>query len=190
VIVIEGGTVLTVDDAGHVYAPGHVVIEDDRITAVGPGPYQGPAGVAGTRSAEMVDAAGMVVLPGLVDLHYHTAVGKGFCDHLPLWESLEQFWYPSIRALDAETAHWAAAASYLESVKCGVTTVNDMYRRVPDLARAAVDIGIRAVLSNDVALDEHNLDTLQDNKDAYDAGCSARARSPRIASGSVMASWR
>jgi 5-methylthioadenosine/S-adenosylhomocysteine deaminase len=50
-----------------------------------------------------------------------------------------------------------------------VTTVNDMYRRVPDLARAAADIGIRAVLSNDVALDEHNLDTLQDNKDAYDA---------------------
>jgi hypothetical protein len=40
---------------------------------------------------------------------------------------------------------------------------------VPDLARAAVDIGIRAVLSNDVALDEHNLDTLQDNKDAHDA---------------------
>ena len=44
-----------------------------------------------------------------------------------------------------------------------------MYRRLPDLARAAVDIGIRAVLSNDVALAEHNLDTLQDNKDAYDA---------------------
>ena len=50
-----------------------------------------------------------------------------------------------------------------------MTTVNDMYRRLPDLGRAAHDIGIRAVLSNDVALPEHNLDTLQDNKDAYDA---------------------
>jgi hypothetical protein len=28
VIVIEGGTVLTVDDTGHVYGPGHVVIEE------------------------------------------------------------------------------------------------------------------------------------------------------------------
>jgi cytosine/adenosine deaminase-related metal-dependent hydrolase len=65
----------------------------------------------------------MAVLPGLIDLHFHTAVGKGYCDHLPLWESLEQFWYPSIRALDAETAYWAAAASYAESIKCGVTTV-------------------------------------------------------------------
>ncbi len=164
-IVIENGTVLTVDDAGHVYFGGHVVLDGDRIATVGAGSYPGPV----QPGDEVIDAAGMVVLPGLIDLHFHTAVGKGYCDHLPLWESLEQFWYPSIRALDAETAYWAAAASYLESIKNGVTTVNDMYRRLPDLGRAASDIGIRAVLSNDVALDEHNLDTLQDNQDAYDA---------------------
>ncbi|MGH7733910.1 MAG: amidohydrolase family protein, partial [Gemmatimonadales bacterium] len=117
----------------------------------------------------VIDASGMVVMPGMVDLHYHTAIGKGFCDHLPLLESLEEFWYPSIRALDPETAYWAALSSYLESIKCGVTTVNDMYRQLGGLGRAAEEIGIRAVLSNDVALPEHNLDTLQDNKDAYDA---------------------
>ena len=111
----------------------------------------------------------MVVMPGMVDLHYHTAIGKGFCDHLPLLESLEQFWYPSIRALDPETAYWAALNSYLESIKCGVTTVNDMYRQLGALGRAAEEIGIRAVLSNDVALPEHDLDSLQDNQDAYDA---------------------
>ena len=162
-LVINNGTVVTMDDARSVYFGGHVVIDGDRIAAVGPGAHPGSA------DDEVIDAAGMIVLPGLIDLHYHTAVGKGLCDHLPLWESLEQFWYPSIRALDADSAYWAAAASYLESIKCGVTTVNDMYRRLPDLARAAVDIGIRAVLSNDVALAEHNLDTLQDNKDAHDA---------------------
>ena len=121
----------------------------------------------------------MIVLPGLIDLHYHTAIGKGFSDHLPLWEYLDTCWYPLIRNLDAEAAYWAAAASYLESVKSGVTTVNDMYRRLPDLARAAADIGIRAVLSNDVALPEHNLDTLQDNKDAYDAVHGTRRRADR-----------
>ncbi|TVZ03577.1 amidohydrolase [Trebonia kvetii] len=163
-LVINNGTVLTMDDQRSVHFGGHVVIDGDRITAVGPGRYAGD-----TAGAQVIDAAGMIVLPGMIDLHYHTAVGKGLCDHLPLWESLEEFWYPSIRALDAESAYWAAAASYLESVKAGVTTVNDMYRRLPALGRAAVDIGIRAVLSNDVALPEHNLDTLQDNKDAYDA---------------------
>jgi 5-methylthioadenosine/S-adenosylhomocysteine deaminase len=164
-IVINGGTVLTVNDADDVHFGGHVVLDGDRIAAVGAGDYPGGPG-AGT---EVIDATGMIVMPGLVDLHYHTAIGKGFCDHLPLLESLEEFWYPSIRALDPETAYWAALNSYAESIKNGVTTVNDMYRQLGALGRAAGEIGIRAVLSNDVALPEHNLDTLQDNQDAYHA---------------------
>src|ERR1700728_1958947 len=183
-LVIDNGAVLTMDDARSGHFGGHVVIDDDRITAVGAGRYEprgepagggagdpagGTPGGAGGGPATVIDATGMVVLPGLIDLHYHTAIGKGYSDHLPLWEYLETCWYPLIRNLDADAAYWAAAASYLESIKCGVTTVNDMYRRLPDLGRAASDIGIRAVLSNDVALDEHKLDTLQDNKDAYDA---------------------
>jgi len=164
-IVINGGTVLTVNDADDVHFVGHVVLDGDRIAAVGAGDYPG-APEAGT---EVIDATGMIVMPGLVDLHYHTAIGKGFCDHLPLLESLEEFWYPSIRALDPETAYWAALNSYAESIKNGVTTVNDMYRQLGALGRAAEEIGIRAVLSNDVALPEHNLDTLQDNQDAYAA---------------------
>src|SRR5579862_945620 len=163
-LVINNGTVVTMDDDRTVYFGGHVAMDQDRILAVGPGAYTGED--AGT---EVIDADGMIVMPGLIDLHFHTAIGKGYSDHLPLWEYLDECWYPLIRNLDADAAYWAAAASYLESVKSGVTTVNDMYRRLPDLARAAVDIGIRAVLSNDVALAEHNLDTLQDNKDAYDA---------------------
>jgi 5-methylthioadenosine/S-adenosylhomocysteine deaminase len=164
-IVIQGGTVLTVNDADDVHFGGHLGIDGDRISAVGAGDYPGELG----SSDELIDATGMIVMPGMVDLHYHTAIGKGFCDHLPLLESLEQFWYPSIRALDPETAYWAALASYAESVKCGVTTVNDMYRQLSGLGRAAEEIGIRAVLSNDVALPEHDLDTLQDNRDSYDA---------------------
>jgi 5-methylthioadenosine/S-adenosylhomocysteine deaminase len=166
-LIIENGTVLTMDDARSVHFGGHVVLDGDRIAAVGPGAFPGPA--ADGNEDEVIDAAGMVVLPGLIDLHFHTAIGKGFSDHLPLWEYLDTCWYPLIRNLDTEAAYWAAAASYLESIKCGVTTVNDMYRRIPDLGRAAADIGIRAVLSNDVALDEHKLDSLQDNKDAHDA---------------------
>ena len=163
-IVISNGTVVTMDDGRSVHFGGHVVIDGDRITAVGPGAYAGDAA-----GAEVIDAAGMIVLPGLIDLHFHTAVGKGYSDHLPLWEYLDACWYPIIRNLDAESAYWAAACSYLEGIKSGVTTVNDMYRRLPDLGRAAADIGIRAVLSSDVALPEHDLDTLQDNKDAHDA---------------------
>ena len=101
------------DDAKAVHHGGTVVIEDDRITDVG-----SSAEIAATRhppGATLIDAGGKAVLPGLVDLHYHTALGKGWSDHLPLWEYLQTCWYPMIRALDHEAAYWAALASYSES---------------------------------------------------------------------------
>jgi 5-methylthioadenosine/S-adenosylhomocysteine deaminase len=162
-LVITNGIVVTMNDSADVLHGGTIVVEGDRITGVH------PAGTTVTPSdgARVIDAAGKAVLPGLVDLHYHTALGKGYSDHLPLLEYLETCWYPIIRALDPEAAYWAALASYSESLRCGVTTVNDMYRQLDALGRAAEQIGIRAVLSNDVATDEHNLDTLADNEAAY-----------------------
>src|SRR5215469_15678816 len=135
----------------------------------GTGGTKNAAGDVHFGDARVIDAAGKAVLPGLVDLHYHTAIGKGWSDHLPLWEYLETCWYPIIRALDDDDAYWAALASYTESIRCGVTTVNDMYRRLDALAAAAEEVGIRAVLSNDVADDEHDLDTLEINEQAYRA---------------------
>jgi 5-methylthioadenosine/S-adenosylhomocysteine deaminase len=166
-IIIKNGSVVTMNDAGDVLFGGAVVVEGDRIVDVG-----GTAEVLARQSAEgarVIDATGQAVLPGLVDLHYHTALGKGWSDHLPLWEYLETCWYPIIRALDYDAAYWAALASYSESIKCGVTTVNDMYRQLVALADAAEEIGIRAVLSNDVADAAHNLDTLEDNRAAFQA---------------------
>ncbi|EFC83003.1 amidohydrolase [Parafrankia sp. EUN1f] len=175
-ILIRNGTVLTLDDADTVHFGGDVLIEGDRIAAVGPtGSFDGAAvgrggGGGGVEApVTVLDATDKLVMPGLVDLHYHTAIAKGYSDHLPLWEYLDTCWYPIIRALDPEAAYWAALASYAESIKGGVTTVNDMYRQLEALSKAASEIGIRAVLSNDVADAEHNLDTLEDNHRAYTA---------------------
>jgi 5-methylthioadenosine/S-adenosylhomocysteine deaminase len=164
--LIKNGTVVTMNDAGDVHFGGSVLLDGDRIADVGPADE-----VAARHDADgqvtVIDAAGKAVLPGLVDLHYHTALGKGWSDHLPLWEYLDTCWYPIIRALDDDAAYWAALASYTESIRCGVTTVNDMYRRLDALAAAAEQVGIRAVLSSDIADDEHDLDTLADNQQAY-----------------------
>jgi 5-methylthioadenosine/S-adenosylhomocysteine deaminase len=162
-LIIVNGLVVTMDESDTVLSDATVVIEGDRIVAVGTDPALALAGPGDT----IVDADNKAVLPGLVDLHYHTALGKGYSDNLPLWEYLETLWYPLIRALDDEAAYWAALLSYSESIKCGVTTVNDMYRRLPALAQAAGTIGMRAVLANDVADDEHDLDTLHDNAEAF-----------------------
>jgi 5-methylthioadenosine/S-adenosylhomocysteine deaminase len=161
-IILRNGIVVTLNEADDVHFGGTVVIDGDRIERV-------TADDVASDGARVIDAAGKIVMPGLVDFHYHTALGKGYSDHLPLWEYLQTCWYPMIRALDPEAAYWAALASYSESVKCGVVAVNDMYRQLEALAEAAEKIGIRAVLSNDVATDEHDLDTLADNEAAFRA---------------------
>lgn len=163
-IIINNGIIVTVNDVNEVIFGGHVVIDGDRIQTVAAGSYTGSI----DQADRVIDAENCIVMPGLVDLHYHTALAKGFSDHLPLWEYLDTCWYPIIRALDPEAAYWAAMASYAESIKGGVTTVNDMYRHLGALGQAAEDIGIRAVLSNDVALPEHDLDTLEDNLQSYE----------------------
>src|SRR6201995_4779321 len=126
-LIIRNGTVLTLNDADDVHFGGTVVIDADRITAV-----TGSSENVQSNGRE-IDATGKIVMPGLIDLHYHTALGKGWSDHLPLWEYLQTCWYPMIRALDPESAYWAALASYAESIRCGVTTINDMYRQLDAL---------------------------------------------------------
>ena len=95
-IIIDDVTVVMMNDDDDVHFDGSLVIEGNGIAAVG-----GTEAAAGfdRSDATVIDGSGMVALPGLVDLHYHTALGKGWSDHLPLWEYLQSCWYRIIRAL-------------------------------------------------------------------------------------------
>ncbi|KAL8291736.1 hypothetical protein RQP46_001994 [Phenoliferia psychrophenolica] len=163
-IIIENVSILTLDDADLFIHRGTLVIDGSDIGRV----LDRALTDEERRTGDIIiDGVDKVAMPGLVDLHFHTACAKGFNDHLPLWEYLDETWYPSIRALDLEGAKRAALASYLEAIKCGTTHVNDMYRHLPALAAAAAEIGLRATLANDVASEEHKLDSLVDNEKAF-----------------------
>src|SRR6185295_8486769 len=163
-LLIDNAIVVTMNDDHDVHFDGAVAIDGDRIVAVGSSAAVRARVSDGTR---VIDAQRGVVMPGLVDLHFHTALGRGWIDNLPLTRSLDEFWYPVIRAIEPEDVSRAARLSYLESIRCGVTTVNDMYRHIDALASAAEETGIRAVLSNVVADGEHGLDTLADNEAGF-----------------------
>ena len=60
----------------HVFAVGDLIIRDGRII-FGAEPLPGE---------DVIDAQGLYALPGLLDIHFHGAVGHDFCDatcHLP-----------------------------------------------------------------------------------------------------------
>ena len=65
--LIRGARVLTLDAADTEYAKADILIEDGTITAVGPD--------LGTPDADVIDAAGLIAMPGLINGHFTTDVG-------------------------------------------------------------------------------------------------------------------
>src|SRR5580658_10134507 len=65
--LFKGGTVVTMDATVPNLAIGDVLIEDDRVAAV-------EANIR-TDDAAVIDAAGCIVLPGLIDAHHHAWLG-------------------------------------------------------------------------------------------------------------------
>lgn len=120
-VAIAGGLVLEGWDREP--APGSVLVEGGRIAAVGFGPDA--AGLA-ARAAEVVDASGAVVMPGLVNAHHH-AYGnalRGTENALPL-----ELWSPFTiaygRGLDAGLLRLAILLGAAEMLRAGVTAAID-----------------------------------------------------------------
>lgn len=117
-IAVENAAVVTV--TGDEYANGHVVVENDRIAAVGNGPA--PAG----SDTETVDANGCLVTPGLVNTHHHLYqwATRGYAQNSGLFDWLTEL-YPVWAALDAECTYAAASAGTARLAGTGATTVAD-----------------------------------------------------------------
>lgn len=146
-VVIEGGAVATVDASGTEYVDGHVVVEGNRIAAVGPG--AAPADVAADRR---VDASGCLVTPGLVNTHHHFYqwLTRGMVQQANLFQWLEAL-YPVWAGLDTELEYAAARASLAALLSSGCSTTTDHHYVFPsgsgDLLAAEVEaartLGVR-----------------------------------------------
>ena len=144
-ILIEGGTVLTLDDADTILHAGSVAIRGDRISAVGP-----RADIASRyRGRRVIDAAGRVVMPGLVNAHTHAAMTcfRGIADDLELMEWLNKYIFPAeAKNVDAELAYWGSLLACAEMIRSGTTCFCDMYIFEDETARAASLAGMRCLL--------------------------------------------
>ncbi len=141
-LLVDGGTVVVMDDAGTVLEGGAVLVEGDRIAAVLAPDDPRPTG------ATVIDATGHLVIPGLVNTHGHAAMSllRGLADDLPLMTWLNDHIFPAEAALVApDFVYWGTLLSSVEMLKGGTTTFADMYYFRDDMARATIDAGIRSV---------------------------------------------
>ncbi len=74
-IIVQNTTVLTLDDKDTFYYPGIIEIRNDRIFRIGEWSKDAVLEeYAGETS--IIDGTDKLVMPGLVDLHFHTSVAK------------------------------------------------------------------------------------------------------------------
>ncbi|WP_149264128.1 8-oxoguanine deaminase [Actinomadura sp. K4S16] len=145
-VVIENAHVATV--SGEEYPDGHIVVDGDRITAVGPG----PAPEAGAGETERIDGTGCLATPGLVNSHHHLYqwASQGMAVDGTLFEWLTTLYKPWSK-MDAEVVAGAATAGLAWLAKSGCTTSTDHHYLFPkgrgDLfaaeIEAAREIGLR-----------------------------------------------
>jgi 5-methylthioadenosine/S-adenosylhomocysteine deaminase len=144
-IIIQGGTILTLDDAGTVVPSGALAIEKDTITAVGP-----LAEITSRyRAREAISAKKHVVMPGLVNAHTHAAMTcfRGIADDLELMEWLNKYIFPAeAKNVDPELAYWGSLLACVEMIRSGTTSFCDMYIFEDETAKAASRAGMRCLL--------------------------------------------
>lgn len=78
---------------------------------------------------KIIDAKGKVVMPGLINTHSHVpmSIFRETLDGYNLQDWLEKKIWPMEDKLTKEDIYYASLLSFLEMIKTGTTTINDMY---------------------------------------------------------------
>lgn len=98
-------------------------------------------------AVEYVDLPDHVLLPGLINLHTHAAMSllRGFADDLPLMQWLQgHIWPAEQRHVAADFVLDGTLLACAESLRAGVTTLNEMYFFPESAAAAVLQAGMRA----------------------------------------------
>lgn len=136
---------IPVEPRGAVLEGHALVIEGERIAAIL------PAAEARQRyaAAEAIELPDHALLPGLVNLHGHSAMTllRGLADDLALMDWLQNHIWPAEgRHVSDAFVHDGTLHAMAEMIRGGTTTVNDMYFHHEAVARAGLAAGMRTVV--------------------------------------------
>lgn len=147
-ILITGGTVVMMDADRTVIEDGSVAIKGNKIVAVGRA-----ADMKNVRAKERINAAGKVVIPGLINTHTHIPMTlfRGLADDLDLNEWLTKYIFPAeAKNVNEEFVRVGTRLGLAEMIRGGTTTYADMYYFEDAVADETAKAGVRGVLGETI----------------------------------------
>src|ERR1041385_7894295 len=148
-LIIRGGTVVTMDGSRRVNENGSVAIKSGRIVAV-----DDSADIDRQYTApQVVEAAGKVVIPGLINGHTHVPMTlfRGIADDLDLQEWLTKYIFPAeAKNVTEDFVRVGTRLGLAEMIRSGTTTYCDMYYFEDAIADETFKAGMRGVLGETV----------------------------------------
>jgi 5-methylthioadenosine/S-adenosylhomocysteine deaminase len=180
-IVIRDTTVVTSDAARTVHHNASLVVDADRIVAIGPADEIDRRFLA----AERVDGRGKAVFPGLVNCHTHLwfTVARGIQEDFGFPSTL-RFPTTVTAMLSAEENAVFAMLGALECLRGGNTTMLEIGYRVPDYAKPVAATGLRLVFGQSAS--DLEPDGIPENRFVYSP---ARGEKTLRGVDDVIAGW-
>ena len=115
-----------------------ILIENNKIAKIG-------RNLVENNIDKIIDATGKVVMPGLINTHSHASMSifRETADGYSLQDWLTKKIWPMEDKMTREDIYEAALLSFIESIKTGTTTVNEMYFMTEGIIKAAKETKIR-----------------------------------------------
>ncbi len=147
-ILINNCQMLQAAETGFLLVSGSLGIRNGRLALV-----SAEALSSELPALRVIDGAGLVAMPGLVNCHAHGAMSlfRGLADDLPLMTWLEEHIFPAeARFVSPEMVYWCTKLAAAEMLLAGTTTVADAYFLMADATRAYRESGMRAIIGQGV----------------------------------------
>jgi 5-methylthioadenosine/S-adenosylhomocysteine deaminase len=144
-LLINGGTILTMDANRLILEDGSIAVKGDTIAAVG---FRSDLEKKYSPD-QTLDARGKLVLPGFINGHTHVPMTllRGLHDDVTLDDWLRKYIFPAeAKNVTEDFVRWGTRLAAAEQIRSGVTTFVDMYYFEDAVAEETKAAGMRAIL--------------------------------------------
>lgn len=145
-IIIKNGTILTMNEDANIIENGVIVIENNKIIALGTKDI-----LQNYKANKIIDAQNGIIMPAMINAHTHIAMSlfRSLADDVP--DRLNRYIFPlENKMLSPNMVYLGSKLGASEMALGGVGTIVDMYLFEDSAAKAVKEVGIRGVMTQNI----------------------------------------